>query len=126
MKKSILLLFMLSISLFTISCDSDDNDNDNTETIVPKTLLVQSNPEADSYVLQIKDTNDNVLETRTVYNEYQMVWNINTGSKFTLTINVSGQTFAGSYRLTEEYGNIILVQDSFTNHYNSFSVTKNY
>jgi len=32
MKKSILLLFMLSISLFTISCSNDDNNNSNVST----------------------------------------------------------------------------------------------
>lgn len=41
-------------------------------------------------------------------------------------MSVPSQTFAGSYQLTEDYGNIILVQDSFTNHYNTFSATKNY
>lgn len=127
MKKSILLLFILSISLFTISCSNDDNETNNTNTIVPKTLLVSTSVPNNTYVtVQIKDSNDNILETKKDSLHAHLIFNIDKGSKFTLTMSVPSQTFAGSYQLTEDYGNIILVQDSFTNHYNTFSATKNY
>lgn len=127
MKKSILLLFILSISLFTISCSNDDNETTNTNTIVPKTLLVSTSVPNNTYVtVQIKDSNDNILETKKDSLHAHFIFNIDKGSKFTLTMSVPSQTFAGSYQLTEDYGNIILVQDSFTNHYNTFSATKSY
>lgn len=127
MKKSILLLFILSISLFTISCSNDDNEGANTNTIKPKTLLVSTSVPNNTYVtVDIKDSNDNILETRKDSLHANFIFIINKGSRFTLTMSVPNQTFAGSYQLSEEYGNIILHSDSFTNHYNTFSATKDY
>ena len=124
MKKLFYLLSLVMIIAMT-SCSADDTARIGGE-VTPKTLLVQVSRPANSIVLQIKDTNDNVLETKTVNNTNQIIWNITTGSKFTLTINVDSQTFGGNYQLSEDYGNIVLLSDSFTNHYNSFSTTREY
>lgn len=126
MKKSILLLIILSISLFIISC-SNDSETTNTDTIVPKTLLVTTSIPYNTYVTaQIKDSNNNVLETKKDSLHVNYIFNIDKGSKVTLTMSVPGQTFAGSYQLTEDYGNIILAQDSFSNRYDSYNTTISY
>ena len=94
--------------------------------ITPKTLLVQVSKPANSIILEIKDANNTVLETKSVNSTNQIIWNITTGSKFTLTINVNNQTFGGKYELSEYYGNNVLVSDTFTSYYNTFNTTKEY
>lgn len=124
MKKLFYLLSLVMIVTMT-SCSADDSARIGGE-ITPKTLLVQVSRPANSIILEIKDANNTVLETKSVTNTNQIIWNITTGSKFTLTINVDSQTFGGNYQLSEDYGNIVLLSDSFTNHYNSFSTTREY
>ena len=123
MKKLFYLLSLVMIITMT-SCSADDSAR--IAEVTPKTLLVQVSRPANSIILEIKDANNTVLETKTVTNTNQIIWNITTGSKFTLTINVDSQTFGGNYQLSEDYGNIVLLSDSFTNHYNSFSTTREY
>lgn len=124
MKKLFYLLSLVMIVTMT-SCSADDSARIVGE-VTPKTLLVQVSRPANSIILEIKDVNGNVLETKSVSNTNQIIWNITTGSKFTLTINVDSQTFGGNYQLSEDYGNVVLLQDSFTNHYDSFSTTREY
>lgn len=124
MKKLFYLLSLVMIVTMT-SCSADDSARIGGE-VTPKTLLVQVSRPANSIILEIKDVNGNVLETKSVSNTNQIIWNITTGSKFTLTINVDSQTFGGNYQLSEDYGNVVLLQDSFTNHYDSFSTTREY
>lgn len=123
MKKLFYLLSLVMIITMT-SCSADDSAR--IGEVTPKTLLVQVSRPANSIILEIKDVNGNVLETKSVSNTNQIIWNITTGSKFTLTINVDSQTFGGNYQLSEDYGNVVLLQDSFTNHYDSFSTTREY
>ena len=117
---------MSLVVIITMTSCSADEDAQRIGDITPKSLLVQTSRVADTYVLDIKDVNDNIIETKIVFNKVQHIFNINTGSKFTLTIHVDSQTFNGSYHLTEDYGNDVILEDSFTQHFNSFSVTREY
>jgi hypothetical protein len=127
MKKSIFLLSILPVLLLILSCSNDDNETTNTNTIEPKTLLVTTSIPYNTYVtVQIKDSNNNVLQTKKDSLHVNYIFNIDKGSKVTLTMSVPGQTFAGSYQLTEDYGNIILAQDSFSNRYDSYNTTISY
>jgi hypothetical protein len=125
MKKLIYLLSLVMI-ITMASCTTDNVEKTTNNTIVPKTLYVECSKIADTIRLDIMNSSNQIIETQLVTHAVNRVFSVNKGSKFKLRFRVANQTFAGSYVLQEDYGNIIVLQDSFTSWYNSFTATKEY
>lgn len=124
MKKIIILIAVIAFLIIMGSCSTEDSARLSSD--VNKVLLVETNYPVDMIRLNIKNTNDSILSTEVYENIRTHVFNIDKGSKFELFIYEDDNTFNGKYRLTEDYGNILLLEDSFTNCFQVFHAIEEY
>jgi len=127
MKKLIYLLsLVMIITMASCTADTESARIDDTTTSNPKTLYVECNKVADTIKLEILNSSNQVIETQIGLNTFNKLFTIDKGVKFNLRCRVINQHFGGKYIMYKDYGNTIVLQDSYTSWYNLFEASREY